>query len=139
MIPLRPRSLQLNVMALALAATLNLGCSTVSATPSQAAPATIADGRLGGAATHFDRLEALRTHVYNISFRGDAFAEIAVSGDGDTDLDLYVYDEFGHLVASDVDATDDCYVSWTPVFTGSFRVEVRNEGYVYNEYVLATN
>jgi hypothetical protein len=139
MFPLRPRSPQLNVMALALAATLNLGCSTLSATPSQAAPATIADGRLGGAATHYDRVQAFKTDVYDISFRGGAFAEIAVSGDGDTDLDLYVYDEFGNLVASDLNSTDVSYVSWTPVFTGSFRVEVRNRGHVYNDYVLVTN
>lgn len=77
--------------------------------------------------------------VYNIQFTGGELAEIAVTGDGDTDLDLYVYDEFGNFVGSDTGVTDSGYLSWTPRWTGNFRVEVRNEGQVYNQYLLITN
>jgi hypothetical protein len=79
------------------------------------------------------------TDVFHVTFRGGETAIVGVSGDGDTDLDLYIYDEDGHLVASDTDLSDDCLATWTPVWTGVFRIEVRNLGSNYNRYVIATN
>ena len=84
-------------------------------------------------------VEAYSSDYYRIAFYGDEVAGIVVVGDGDTDLDVYVYDETGHLVASDTDPTDDCVVRWYPRWTGVFRVEVRNLGGVYNHYYLRTN
>ncbi len=76
---------------------------------------------------------------FSITFVSGRLAEILVSGDGDTDLDLYVYDSNGNLIASDSDYTDDCYVSWIPAWTGKYTVKVVNRGGVYNRYVIATN
>lgn len=76
---------------------------------------------------------------YSTSFIAGYLAEVAVVGDGDTDLDLYVYDSNGNLIASDTDYTDDCYVSWTPAWTGRFTIKVVNRGLVANRYVLLTN
>ena len=56
--------------------------------------------------------------------------------DGDTDLDLYVYDENGILIASDTDSTETCVVRFWPKWTGAFRIEVRNLGTVYNRYEI---
>ena len=66
-------------------------------------------------------------------------AEVVVSGDGDTDLDLYVYDSNGNLIAKDDDYTDGCYVRWRPSWTGRFIIKIVNRGPVYNKYVLMTN
>lgn len=88
---------------------------------------------------HRDVVLAKSSDVYHMRFRAHETAEIAVSGDGDTDLDLYVYDSSGNLIESDDDLTDECYVSWTPRWTGTFRVEVVNRGSVYNSYSLRTN
>ena len=60
-------------------------------------------------------------------------------GDGDTDLDCYVYDANGNLIDSDTDATDYCVLRWRPAWLGTFRLEIRNLGPVYNAYVLRTN
>jgi len=76
---------------------------------------------------------------YQIRFVAGYLAEILVSGDGDTDLDLYVYDSNGNLIARDTDYSDDCYVSWVPAWTGRYVVKVVNRGPVYNKYVLLTN
>ena len=62
-----------------------------------------------------------------------------VVGDGDTDLDVRVYDRFGQFVASDLDGTDTCLVEWRPVRGGFYRIEVRNLSDVYNEYAIGTN
>jgi hypothetical protein len=66
-------------------------------------------------------------------------AVITVIGDGDTDLDLYVYDENGNLIEHDADYTDDCVVTFTPKWTGNFKIKIVNRGRVYNSYVIRTN
>lgn len=96
-------------------------------------------GRVGGAIRHYDAVNAGATDTYNIRFRGGELAMIVVSGDGDTDLDLYVYDENGNFIASDTDYSDDCVVTFTPRWTGYFIVKIKNRGRVYNRYCIATN
>ena len=96
-------------------------------------------GAVNGPSKHYDSVNGNSTDTYNISFIADYLAEILVSGDGDTDLDLYVYDSNGNLIASDTDYTDDCYVSWVPRWTGKFIVRIVNRGPLYNRYVILTN
>ena len=96
-------------------------------------------GAVNGPSRTCDTVRAGDTDTYRISFVADYLAEILVSRDGDTDLDLYVYDSNGNLIASDTDYTDDCYVSWVPRWTGSFIVQIVNRGRVYNRYVMLTN
>lgn len=101
-----------------------------------------AGGTLGstrGAITHRDSVNARSYDDYKISFYGGEVARVAVVGDGDTDVDLYVYDENGHLIAKDDDRTAECVVSFVPRWTGPFRVRVVNNGYVYSNYLLLTN
>ena len=86
-----------------------------------------------------DIVRARGTDYYTIDFRGGALAEVAVMGDGDSDLDLFIYDENGNLVCRDIDSTDITLCQWRPVWTGSFRVEIQNLGGVYNRYSLVTN
>jgi hypothetical protein len=100
---------------------------------------TGARGATGGPKYSVTKVSAGYTDVYNVEFRGGELAEIAISGDGDTDLDLYVYDEYGNYIGSDTGSTDTAYVSWTPRWTGNFRIEVKNNGYVYNQYVVISN
>ena len=78
-----------------------------------------------------------REHV--VEFRGGEPAVVYVSGDGDSDLDLFVYDESGQLVASATGPRDECVVRWQPDRQGRFRIEVRNLGTASNWYWMATN
>ncbi|PNW47903.1 UNVERIFIED_CONTAM: hypothetical protein BEN50_11565 [Euhalothece sp. KZN 001] len=96
-------------------------------------------GRVGGPARHVDRVLAYTTDQYRIPFRGGRRAAIAVRGDGDTDLDCYVYDENGNLVDSATDYSDTCLLEWYPRWTGSFRLRIKNRGRVYNQYQLLSN
>lgn len=96
-------------------------------------------GAVGGATRTVETVKANSADRYQISFRAGELAEILVSGDGDTDLDLYVYDSSGNLIARDTDYTDDCYVSWVPAWTGRFTVRIVNRGGVYNRYIMLTN
>ena len=96
-------------------------------------------GALGGPKYAESSVSAGGTDVYNITFRGGELAMVIVIGDGDTDLDIYVYDNNGNLVTSDTDYSDDCVCSWSPRWTGNFRIKIVNRGSVYNNYVLRTN
>ena len=79
------------------------------------------------------------TDTWTISFRRGEAAYVVVSGDGDTDLDLFVYDQNGNFITSDQSSIDDCAVSFIPRWTGNFYIQVKNLGRVYNRYVLVTN
>ena len=74
-----------------------------------------------------------------INFYGGELARIGVVGDGDTDLDLYVYDQNGHEIVRDTSSGPDSLVQFVPRWTGAFRVRIVNLGYVYSNYVLMTN
>jgi hypothetical protein len=96
-------------------------------------------GAVNGPSRHYDTVNGNSVDTYQISFIANYLAEIAVSGDGDTDLDLYVYDSNGNLIVSDTDYSDECYVNWVPRWTGRFIVKVVNRGPLYNRYVILTN
>lgn len=96
-------------------------------------------GAVGGASRWTETVKANTTDVYRIRFAAGQTAAVFVSGDGDTDLDLYIYDENGNLITKDDDYTDDCYCSWTPRWTGTFVIKIKNRGNVYNRYVIYTN
>ena len=96
-------------------------------------------GAVGGHCYTKDRVLAKEYTDYAVKFWANELAEVCLSGDGDTDLDLYVYDSNGNLIGSDTDYTDDCVVRWVPAWTGTFVIRVVNRGMVYNNFVLWTN
>lgn len=96
-------------------------------------------GARGGVKSASERVMAGRTDVYQVEFVGGELAQVGVRGDGDTDLDLYVYDEYNNLICRDADYTDRLYCQWTPRWSGVFKIEVRNLGRVYNVYTILTN
>jgi len=96
-------------------------------------------GRVGGPGERYSCVYGNSIEVYDISFIEGQLAEILLRGDGDTDLDLYVFDSSGHLIAQDADYTDRCYVSWVPAWTGRYTVKVVNRGPIVNYYRMLTN
>jgi hypothetical protein len=61
---------------------------------------------------------------------------VVVRGDGDTDLDCWLYGPDGELVSSDTDDTDVCVLRSPGI--GVHRVVIRNYGGVYNDYIFGT-
>lgn len=86
-----------------------------------------------------DVVRGNHTDIYNMTFTGGSTAVVAISGDRDTDLDLYVYDQYGNLICRATGRGDAEACRWTPRWTGRFRIEVRNLGGIANRYQLATN
>ena len=85
------------------------------------------------------RVAANSTVAYALDIAGGEVMTIAVYGDGDTDLDLYVYNEIGDLRAYDDDPSGDCLVMFLPLFSQKIRIEIKNRGSIYNDFVIVTN
>jgi hypothetical protein len=77
---------------------------------------------------------AYSSRTFTVTLRGGEATSIGVSGDGDTDLDLYVYDALGNLIAADDDSTDECRARIIVYRTGSFTIKVVNHGALPNEF-----
>lgn len=96
-------------------------------------------GAVGGARYGEGRVYSKSYVDYYSKFWANELAEVIVVGDGDTDLDVYIYDENGNCIASDTDYTDQCICRWVPSWTGNFTIRVVNRGTVYNDFAIATN
>lgn len=78
------------------------------------------------------------TDVYRVRFKANEVAMVLVSGDGDSDLDLFILDENGNEVCRDDDTTDTMICSWTPRREAAFTIRVKNLG-MANEYTIVHN
>lgn len=96
-------------------------------------------GRVGGAVEWLSRLPAGQTDVWEVPYYGNSYAEVAVVGDGDANLDVAVTDENGNVICYDVSWSDKLYCDWTPAWDGYFYVTVQNMGGSRNSYYLMTN
>ncbi len=98
-----------------------------------------ARGRIGGAISRQSRLPAGMTDVWEVPFYGSSYAEIAVVGDGDSNLDVLVTDESGNTICFDVSWSDKVACDFVPAWNGYFYITVQNTGATRNSYYLLTN
>lgn len=96
-------------------------------------------GRIGGSISYESRLPTAMYDVWEIPFYGNSYAEIAVVGDGDANLDLTITDENGNVICYDVSPSDQVYCDWVPAWDGYFYITVENKGNKRNTYYLLTN
>src|SRR5437764_700031 len=98
-------------------------------------------GRAPAPGVDTKRCEAFNSVTYHENFYGGEVATVSIVGDGDTDLDIFVYDMQGRLVAQGIGPTDIETVSW--FVPGNqiqrYRIVVRNLGGVWNRYTMRTN
>ncbi len=84
-------------------------------------------------------IEAQATYWFHLNARGGEVLRVAAVGDGDTDIDMIVRDEFGEEVCEDraYDHYPVCTV--IPAFTGRFRVDIINRGRVWTRTQILSN
>jgi hypothetical protein len=79
------------------------------------------------------------TDTYRLRFRVGEPATVLISGDGGTNLDLYVFDGRGARVCA-AEKLDDVEVCrWQPAANGDFTVQIVNRGRAENAYVMRSN
>jgi hypothetical protein len=84
-----------------------------------------------------DSVKARATDVYRVTLVGGEMTTVTVRGDGDTDLDLYIYDESGRLVSKDDDLTDFCVCRFFVPRTATYQIKIVNRGNVFNRYNIS--
>ncbi len=72
--------------------------------------------------------------LHTVWFEEGEPARIYAAGEGD--LDLYVYDRFGQLVAHDNSALFTAACDWTPLGTGEYLVKLVNNDGLHMDYLL---
>ena len=96
-------------------------------------------GRIGGAVSWLSRLPAGQVDVWEVPFYGNSYAEVAIAGDGDANLDMVITDENGNVICYDVSRSDQVYCDFVPAWDGYFYITVENTGRSRNSYYLLTN
>jgi hypothetical protein len=98
-----------------------------------------ARGSIGGAMRHLSSLPGGMTDVWEVPFYGSSYAELAIIGDGDSNLDVLVADETGNTICYDVSWSDKVSCDFVPAWNGYFYITVQNTGTTRNSYYLLTN
>jgi hypothetical protein len=93
-------------------------------------------GPVGGTQRGFGRVEARDSVEYRVECWGGQSTSVYVIGDGDTDLDLFIFDSSGTLLDSDTDLTDRCLGEFFAWRRAMFTIRIVNLGNVYNEYMI---
>jgi hypothetical protein len=99
-------------------------------------------GRIDASGGSLIIAQTIRGHTERttaLEYRSGREAYIGVSGDGGADLDCWVYDPKGKLVASATDAQDECHLHWVPQTTGKYKLHVMNRSDTANDFVILTN
>ena len=101
---------------------------------------TAAMGRTGPSGTADDTYRGMTSvrgnssDIIPVTFRGREIAAVSIVGDGDTDLDLYVYDKTGNQVCASVSFGDEEKCTWKPRWTEEYAINVKNRGSISNRY-----
>ena len=98
-----------------------------------------ARGAVGGPMVDFGALPSYSRQTVELAFRGNETAHFRLEGDGDTDVDCYVHDEYGTLIVADVRPTDICNMVWYPARTEAYRITLVNRGSRWNWISVITN
>jgi hypothetical protein len=92
-----------------------------------------------GPITSFQEVTSGHEDKFNNTFKGGETATVLITGNGDSNLDLYVFDDKGQRVCASERLDDIEVCRWQPGQSGNFRIHVMNRGPASNEYVLRSN
>jgi hypothetical protein len=85
-------------------------------------------GPEGGPKPDLLEIKPYQTVSQQLSFRGGELATVIASSRGSSDVDLYVFDESGNVVAWDDNPLDAGAAEWIPERGSRFAYVVRNTG-----------
>ncbi|MDR1080223.1 MAG: PPC domain-containing protein [Deltaproteobacteria bacterium] len=93
----------------------------------------------GDGGRHRDTVRPGTTDIYSVRYNANELARATVIAGGDFDLDIYVYDPSGTLVAYDNDSTSIGICVWIPPQTGEYKLGVKNTTSSQVNYLIFTN
>jgi hypothetical protein len=97
-------------------------------------------GAVTGPRTFTDTVQPVSQQNYRVTFKAGQIAQFTIAGQGNTDVEIRVFDLRNTMVASSTaNFTDKRSVSWTPPRTQTYRVELRNNGPFPNRLTITHN
>jgi hypothetical protein len=81
-----------------------------------------------------DTLGGGRVMTYTVTCYGGENTTFRVNGNGNSDLDIYVYDTKGNLIASDESRSDQCELTFLAYRTVPFVFKIVNRGNWSNNF-----
>lgn len=85
-----------------------------------------------------DYIAPQKTHLWTVSLSGGKHSFVHLSGDGSSDLDLYLYDIDGNEIGKDTSASDQCGLTVFEALS-TITVKIVNRGHVTNSYCLTVH
>ena len=79
-------------------------------------------------------VNAFDSDFYTTTLRGGEYTAITIIGDGDTDLNVAVYNAAGQRITGTTGRGDKFTLRFVPSASGTYRIEVRNHGGIHNNY-----
>jgi hypothetical protein len=77
---------------------------------------------------HTFDIQAGQRKVFRVTFTAGDKVEVWITSKENTDIDLFVKDQDGKLIVADTRDSKDCYVTFVPRRTQTYRLEVLNIG-----------
>lgn len=85
-----------------------------------------------------DYIAPKKTHLWTVPLSGGKHSFVHLSGDGSTDLDLYLYDQEGREIDKDTSAGDQCGLCIFDELS-TITIKIVNRGSVTNSYCLTVH
>ncbi|MBK8208032.1 MAG: hypothetical protein IPK87_14750 [Planctomycetes bacterium] len=101
--------------------------------------AIVAAAKLDGATKLDDGRWNIAGIKLNARMKKGELAAVWVGGEGNGEIDLYIYDAAGKLVASDESEGDSCWCEWTPAAEADYTIIAYNRSTTENTIVFVTN
>ncbi len=89
-----------------------------------------------GKITYVRTVQGLSTQTYFETFRGGERADVLITGNGRSTLNVSIYDAAGRFVCGTTGAGDRIQAKWFPSSTQTYRIEVHNDGLLSNTYLI---
>lgn len=96
-------------------------------------------GLVGGAGSWVRDISARSSVSYQMRAEGGYLWNVIAAGDGDTDVDMEVFDQNGNLICRDIAPYTRASCSFTPAWTGTFTVRISNLGNVWTRTLIMSN
>lgn len=96
-------------------------------------------GSLKGPGVHKDRILPGDSDIFKLFLSKGNKAIVKVIGDGDCDLQLFIYDKDLNLITQNTESGDRLNVAWMPEETDNYYIKVKSLCPVWADYVVVIN
>ena len=96
-------------------------------------------GEIGGIKNYSDVVDGNKSVSYNLILKTNELLTIKLSADNDSNIDCYLHNWSGEILAKDTSPASSCFISYTPKKQGKYIFLIMNSGDKSNNYQFTTD